>query len=93
MLMDEETKGFIAGFATSVAAGLVTLYIFQEYIATKAATKAIEEYNKRIGMMSINLNHRTGSDNNQPSTLKETVIEEEDLLPPDHYLVNYHVSH
>lgn len=46
------TKEFIYGFATSVVAGVVTLYIFYNYMEKKTVNTAITEYQKRLSTPS-----------------------------------------
>lgn len=48
----DEEKGFLIGFAASVAAGILTLVIFQNYIATRAAQQAIQNYRDQFGIMT-----------------------------------------
>jgi len=50
--MNNETKGFIYGFVASVAAGVITLYIFYNYMQRQTANVVIDEYYKRLDGLS-----------------------------------------
>jgi type VI protein secretion system component VasF len=47
-MLSKETKGFIYGFAASIAAGVITLYIFYNYMQKQTAETVIKEYRKRL---------------------------------------------
>lgn len=52
MFEDKETKGFIIGFVASVATSVISLIIFYDYFAEKAAERAIINYKKEFGIMN-----------------------------------------
>lgn len=51
--MDKETKGIIIGFVTGIASGLVTLYIFYNYVAKNMVQQAAEKAAKQASEETI----------------------------------------
>lgn len=45
--MDKENKMFWIGFASSLAATIVALYVFERYVTEKAVENAITKYIER----------------------------------------------
>lgn len=58
MKLNEESKGFILGFFTSVVAGVITLWIYYNYIQVKTSQIAINEYTKRLDKKINTLNEQ-----------------------------------
>ena len=58
VLSDPETRGFILGIVSSITSSVITLYVVQHYlvqkVSTEAAKKAITDYKKEFGIMSMN---------------------------------------
>lgn len=53
--LSQETKGFLVGFVATVAAGIVTMYIFYNYMQDKSAQIAVREYQKRMDGKGFNM--------------------------------------
>lgn len=66
---DRETKAFIIGFTSSVLAGVITLYVFYEYISKRVISRTIEEYVKQRKYQQSNMYYQSEVINDMQSNI------------------------